>query len=164
MPRAAPPPPTLPTAVWASGIGNEEKDNEPPLPSPLLVPSLPSRPPHVFRRSTAALYRHGGGSRPTQLGGVAEETSCRKTPLSAPMEDLQTRLREKLHSKLDGGSLLSPVTVAKGQEVCICVWVVRGNLSIYLSTYLGVEGAAAAPRHPARECSARRGLGAAGCR
>ena len=33
------------------------------------------------------------------------------------MEDLQTRLREKLHSKLDGGSLLSPVTVAKGQEV-----------------------------------------------
>ena len=112
MSRAAPPPPTLPTAVWASGIGDEEKDNEPP-PSPLLVPSLPSRPPHVFRRSTAALYR-----RPTQLGGVAEETSCRKTPLSAPMEDLQTRLREKLHSKLDGGSLLSPVTVAKGQEVC----------------------------------------------
>ena len=117
MSRAAPPPPTLPTAVWASGIGDEEKGNG-TLPSPMLVPSLPSRPPHVFRRSTAALHRHGGGSRPTQLGGVAEETSCRKTPLSAPMEDLQTRLREKLHSKLDGGSLLSPVTVAKGQEVC----------------------------------------------
>ena len=117
-----PPPPPLPTDVWASSLGDEEKDNE-PLPSPLLVPSLPSRPPHVFRRSTAALNRHGSGSRPTPLGGVADETSCRKTPpapktpLSATMEDLQTRLREKLHSKLDGGSLLSPVTVAKGQEV-----------------------------------------------
>lgn len=33
------------------------------------------------------------------------------------MDDLQTRLREKLHSKLDGGSLLSPLTVAMGQEV-----------------------------------------------
>ena len=33
------------------------------------------------------------------------------------MDDLQTRLREKLHAKLDGGSLLSPLTVAMGQEV-----------------------------------------------
>ena len=106
-PPLPPPPPPLPTDVWASP-GDGEKGNE-PLPSPL--------PPHVFRRSTAALHRHGGGSRPTPLGVVADESSCRKTPLSAPMEDLQTRLREKLHSKLDGGSLLSPVTVAQGQEV-----------------------------------------------
>jgi hypothetical protein len=100
-------PPPLPADVWASPCDVEGK-GEPPappsVPSP-PVPSLSSRPPHVFRRP-----RHG--STPTPPSRGADQTSCKaKTPLSAPMDDLQTRLREKLHSKLDGGSLLSPLTV-----------------------------------------------------
>jgi len=117
-PRASNMPPPLPADVWASPC-DAEKGSEPPVPPPVPsppVPSLSSRPPHVFRRSAAALHRHG--STPTPPSGGADQTSCKaKTPLSAPMDDLQTRLREKLHSKLDGGSLLSPLTVAMGQEV-----------------------------------------------
>ena len=115
---ASRPPPPLPADVWASPC-DAEKGSEPPVPPPVPsppVPSLSSRPPHVFRRSAAALHRHG--STPTPPSGGADQTSCKaKTPLSAPMDDLQTRLREKLHAKLDGGSLLSPLTVAMGQEV-----------------------------------------------
>ncbi len=33
------------------------------------------------------------------------------------MEELQEAIREKMHLKLDGGSLFSPETIAKGQEV-----------------------------------------------
>lgn len=135
----SPPPPPPPLPPGARVDYDSFDDSPPPPPQPL--PRYRERRAGSREGGSQHMRHREGGSRPhgrqrtdsgshhsenTSTGRVLSAMSahCRtgqqpraKTPLSAPMEELQDWVKNKFHSKLDGGNMFSPETKARGHEL-----------------------------------------------